>query len=307
MRNESARQWQEFLAAYHRVYVYTVDPGAHALAVEIVPLLDRLGLLSGWYSEGWSAARNPAGLPASRLETELGIGDTLILGSQTNFERTREVLRRSITAGVTTIFLFDHWKNYAEHFGDGPLPDVVVVSDEIARGQFLSAVGEQAAPRVKVLPHPGIEAAAERVKACNVAVQPETIALLLDPTEQADGLGYDWHSSLEAALAVAAARPGTRLLVKPHPRQDVDAVKAAIGNAGGVKRAELYEGETEQLIAAAGEVWGMTTTALNVALASGKPIRSFQIGRNETGARMSNPHIEPFAITDRTEQAAGKP
>jgi len=40
----------------------------------------------------------------------------------------------------------------------------------------------------------------------------------------------------------------------------------------------------------------MTTVALNIALAVGKPIRSLQIGRNEAGARASSPHIEPFAL-----------
>jgi hypothetical protein len=229
------------------------------------------------------------------------------LGSQTNFERTRELLRRSSAAGVVTIFLFDHWKNYAEHFAGGPLPDVVVVPDEIGHGQLLSAVGEHAASRVRVLPHPGIDAAAERVSAYDIAVQPDMVALLLDPTELSDGLGYDWRSSLEAAVVAADALPGARLSIKPHPRQNIDVVEAAIqGLRGESHTAEIYRGETERLIAAAREVWGMTTTALNVALASGKPIRSFQIGRNEAGARMSNPHIEPFAIVRLGEPVAGK-
>jgi hypothetical protein len=304
---DTVRQWKAFLSDYHRIHFYTVDPGAHALAVELVPLVDLLGRLSGWYTEGWSAARSRDSQPASRLKFKLGIGDTLILGSQTNFERSKALLRQSCAAGVTTIFLFDHWKNYAEHFGDGPLPDVVVVSDDIARGQFLLAVGEHAASRVKVLPHPGIDAAAERVAACGIAVQPRIVAFLLDPTELSDGLGYDWRSSLDAAVMRAAALPGTRLLVKRHPRQKVEDVEAEIRSIRSEGDAvQIYEGETERLIATAGEVWGMTTTALNVALASGKPIRSFQIGRNETGARMSNPHIEPFAIIRMEEEVAGK-
>jgi hypothetical protein len=306
MKADTSRQWKEFLSGYHRVHFYTVDPGAHALAVELVPLVDQLGRLSGWYAEGWSAAHNRVSLSANRLESELAIGDTLFLGSQTNFERTKGLLRRSLAAGVVTVFLFDHWKNYAEHFAGGALPDIVVVSDEIARRQFLAAVGEHAAARVRVLPHPGIDAAAQRVSACNIAVQPDMVALLLDPTEFSDGLGYDWRSTLEAAIAVAAVQPGTRLLVKPHPRQNIRAVEAAIqGIRNGGYPAQVYEGETERLIAAAREVWGMTTTALNIALASGKPIRSFQIGRNEAGARMSNPHIEPFAVVSMEEPAAG--
>jgi hypothetical protein len=297
MKIDTVRLWKEFLSGYHRVRFYTVDPGAHALAVELVPLVEQLGRLSGWYAEGWSAAGNRDCQPASRLETDLGAGDTLILGSQTNFERTKALLRRSSAASVVTMFLFDHWKNYAEHFAGGPLADVVVVSDDIARNQFLSVVGRQAASRVKVLPHPGIDAAAERVSVHGVAVQPDMVALLLDPTELSDGLGYDWRSSLQEAIAAAAARPGTRLLVKPHPRQDIRSVEAVVEDFRSAGHAaQIYEGETERLIAAAREVWGMTTIALNVALASGKRIRSFQVGRNEAGARMSNPHIEPFAI-----------
>jgi hypothetical protein len=307
MKSETVRQWKELLSGYHRIHFYTVDPGAHALAAELVPLADMLGRLSGWYAEGWSAARNADCRPASHLESKLGAGDTLVLGSQTNFERTRALLRRSSAVGVVTIFLFDHWKNYAEHFAGGPLPDVVVVSDEIARNQLLSAIGAHAASRVRMLPHPGIDAAAERVAAHDIAVQPDMVALLLDPTELSDGLGYDWRSSLEAAVVAAAALPGTRLLIKPHPRQNVEEVEAAIERLRDRGHtAQIYEAETERLIATAWEVWGMTTTALNVALASGKPIRSFQIGRNEAGARMSNPHIEPFAIIRLEESVAGK-
>ena len=86
-------------------------------------------------------------------------------------------------------------------------------------------------------------------------------------------------------------------MVKPHPRQDAEVVRREIARMelGGAV-VDLYSGDTERLIAIAAEVWGMTTVALNVALTSGKLIRSFQVGRNEAGARASNPHIEPFTI-----------
>ena len=57
----------------------------------------------------------------------------------------------------------------------------------------------------------------------------------------------------------------------------------------------VYAGETDRLIAMAGEVWGMTTSALNVALAVGKPIRSFQIGRNANGERASTTATPRFS------------
>jgi hypothetical protein len=296
MRSESARMWREFLSCYQRIHVYTVDPGAHAVAVELVPLARDLGCLSGWFAEGWSAARNTECRPASELRPALDTGGTLLLGSQTDYARTKSLLEAARAAGARTVFVFDHWKNYAEHFDDR-LPDVIVVPDEIAGEQLLVAVGSHAAPHLRVLPHPGIDAAAERVTALSAQVQKGTIALLLDPTELPDGLGYDWRGSLASALAAVEAGPVARLLVKPHPRQNIDTVRreiAILSSRHGA--AELYFGETESLIATAEEVWGMTTSALHVALAVGKPIRSFQIGRNAKGKRASNPHIEPFAI-----------
>jgi hypothetical protein len=297
MRPESARLWRKFLSGYERIHFYTVDPGAHAIVVELVPLARDLGVLSGWFADGWSAAHTSECRPALELNAALGAGGTLFLSSQTDYRRTRLILQAAATADATSIFAFDHWKNYAEHFGENPLPDIVVVPDTIAREQILAAIGPRVAPRLRILPHPGIDAAAQRVASCEAKVQPGLIALLLEPTETADGLGYDWRGTLASALATAAARPGVRLMVKPHPRQDIDAVKDEVMRLDRNHRvAEVYAGETDRLIATAGEVWGMTTSALNVALAVGKPIRSFQIGRNANGERASNPHIEPFVI-----------
>lgn len=296
MRRESTRLWREFLSGHERIHVYTADPGAHAIAVELVPLARDLGRLSGWFAEGWSANRNTECRPASGLPSALQAGGTLLLGSQTDYARTKLLLEAARAAGATTVFVFDHWKNYAEHFDDY-LPDVIVVPDMIAQEQLLAAIGSRAAPHLKVLPHPGIDAAAERVAALDTEVRQGTIALLLDPTELRDGLGYDWRGSLASALAVVEAGPATRLLVKPHPRQNIEMVKDEIATLNSKRgAAELYFGETESLIAIAEEVWGMTTSALNVALAVGRPIRSFQVGRNAKGERASNPHIEPFAI-----------
>jgi hypothetical protein len=297
MRPSSAGQWGELIAKYPRLHVYTVDPGAHAVACELVPLLKNMDRFAGWYADGWSAMQETETRPAADLLSALLVGDAVVIGSQTNFANTQTLLRNASAAGATTIFVFDHWKNYAEHFGSGPLADIIVVPDEIGAKSVASVLGEKVQPRIRILPHLSIEAEADRIAASGVAAESGTVALLLDPTEKSDGLGYDWRTVVAAALDQKAECSVRRILVKPHPRQDVDAVARELAVRHPLRvTAEIFDGKTGDLIALASQVWGMTTVALNVALALGKPIRSFQCGRNEAGARMSNPHIEPYLV-----------
>jgi hypothetical protein len=297
MRANSARLWQDFIANYDRVHVYTIHPGAHAIARELVPLVRSMDRLGAWYVDGWSAAQQDGTRPAAELSHSLSPGDALIVGQSTEFADTQAVLSRAATAGATSIFVFDHWKNYAAHFGNGPLADVIIVPDKLAAGSVVDVFGDAAQSRVRILPHLAIEAAADRILASGIAAEPGTIALLLDPTEAADGLGYDWRTVLAAVLSQKQPTAVGRILVKPHPRQDVSAVARELEmlRSPGIET-EMYGGETEHLIASASEVWGMTTIALMVALALDKPIRSFQSGRNDKGVRASNPHLEPYVI-----------
>lgn len=304
MRAASARQWGELIANYRRLHVYTVDPGAHAIACELVTLARSMDRLAGWYADGWSARQQARTKPAADLPQALMQGDAVVLGSQTNFAHTQTMLQHASAAGATTIFVFDHWKNYAEHFGSGPLADVIVVPDDIAARSIARVLGEEVRSRLRILPHLAIEAAADRIAASGIAMEPGTAALLLDPTEKSDGLGYDWRMVLAAALESKAECSVKRVLVKPHPRQDVNAVARELAARSSGAAAEIFEGETEHLIARASEVWGVTTVALNVALAVGKPIRSFQCGRNEAGVRMSNPHIEPYLVQQNVSMEA---
>jgi hypothetical protein len=268
------------------------------MACELVPLIRDMGRLGDWFGEGWSAAHEPRCVPSDRLHQSLAPHDAVIVGSQTNFACTQTILRDVAKARATSVFVFDHWKNYAEHFGGGPLADVVVVPDEVGRRLLTSALGHDGEERIVVLPHVAIEAAADRILASNVATQPGWVTLLLDPTEIDHGLGYDWRSTIAALADYPAAKGWSRIAVRPHPRQDAAAIApevAALSRCG--IAADVCLDPVEQLIARAQEVWGMTTTALNVALAVGKPIRSFQIGRNGKGVSLSNPHIEPFVIS----------
>ena len=290
MRPLSATAWREALAPFAKVHLYTVDPGAHAVAVELWPLLRQTGQAGSWIAEGWSADRAKNARPFAAIAQVARPGDLLLSGSQIGFARTRESFALARVAGAATGFVFDHWKNYREHFEAAALPDLIVVPDPLGHRLLLEALGPAAGPLAIILPLLSLEAAVDRVRNFGGA-EPGLIALLLDPTEPAHGLGYDWRSVLAAAAAEAR---GARLLVKPHPRQDAAVIGAAVASLGGVS---LYDGDTEELIARAEQVWGMTTIALITALQAGKTIRSFQIGRNELGRIASNAYIEPFVTT----------
>lgn len=298
MRSLSADRWRGFLERYQRLHVYTADPGAQAIASELVPLISQLGRLGFWFAEGWSASHGSGKRPATELGQSLSPGDGLVVGQQIDFGRTQAIIRQAAAAGALTIFVFDHWKNHAAHFDREQLPDTIVVPDELSRRMLVSALGETVTDRVQILPHLAIEAAADRIFASGVTRQPGMILLLLDPTESAHGLGYDWRSTLAAVSSYVAANSLGHVFVKPHPRQDAAAVAREIEALRGRGfAADLCLEDTEHAIARAEEVWGMTTVALNIALAAGRPIRSFQVGRNEAGIRASNQHIEPFVIS----------
>ena len=57
MKEESARLWRQALAPYRPIHIYTVDPGAHAMARELVPLICTIDRLGEWFVEGWAAAK----------------------------------------------------------------------------------------------------------------------------------------------------------------------------------------------------------------------------------------------------------
>ncbi|PNQ95171.1 hypothetical protein C1S70_30250 (plasmid) [Azospirillum argentinense] len=325
MREEMLRQLRPIFGQWSCVHRYAVDPGAVAVLSAMEAAVERPGV---WFAEGWAAANLsrpyvPAALLAERL-VAAPQDMALLLGSQTSFARTHEILRMCALASVATVFVFDHWKNYAAHFvppddGAPVLPDRIIVPDAVAVAGLRADLQRQdvdagtLAGRIVVAGHPAVEAACERIgamesgaarlKAVLGAAGRPLVAVFLDPMERSDDPerdpGYDWASTLDRmAEAAASRRDGARFLVRPHPRQDGDRVRERL--RGWLDRGldGCVTGEpAETLIAVADEVWGMTSITLVTALRCGRRIVSFQVGRTAAGARESNPHIEPFAVT----------
>lgn len=295
LKKNTVSRWVNFFGAYSNIVMCTADPGACAIAELFQPILQRVGNYGGWYVEGWAAQRYPELPSMDKLLKCLGDGTTLLLGSQVNYDRTQEVLAIAKARNSGSIFVFDHWKNYGEHFQLNLFPDVIVVPDATAKKAVIDAIGRQRDCRVVTQPHVGIEAAAMRILQITER-QPGTIAFLLDPTLESDGLGYDWRTVIAMLPQfVKKYAPEAKVLIKPHPRQSSELVSIYLRSlAMPIDKFELVDVETERLIAMSDEVWGMTTIALIAAKHAGKKIRSIQPGRNFAGRRASNHFIEPY-------------
>jgi hypothetical protein len=313
------------LEPFRTVHLYAAQPGALAMMGAVRPVLEAAGRMGRWFTEGWAATQAPDGEAPDRLEAPpAGSGaQCLMLGSQTSYPRTREMLRRCRALGLATAFVFDTWKNYAEHFfpetGAPVFPDLIFTPDAIASAGLHQALaarrhhpGAGSLPAVIEAGHWAIEAALDRLRAepaaqvaaRRAALCPDrrpVVLILLDPLPKPGDpdLGYDALDALAAmADAVAAGCPGACLLVKPHPREEPDRLAPALAawRRQGLE-CRPVAGPPEALIAIANQVWGMTTTALLIAQAAGKPIRSFQPHRSAAGAAASLPHLEPWLAT----------
>jgi hypothetical protein len=243
-----------------------------------------------------------------------GPGSALWIGARMDFARTREIVAGCLNSGVRSVFLFDHWKHYTEHFlnpktREAVIPDHILVPDELAKKALAAAWEAEPAladklptAKVAVFGHPAVEAACSEIAELE-ARRPEhssgQAVLFLDPCPPGGDFGYTVFEVI-AFLArwLPENRPGVRVLVKPHPRQspaltdkDFAAWKVAGVNFG------LTSLPVAELIAHSGEVYGMTSIALIIAAKAGKTVVSFQPGRNRAGELESNPHLERFVIS----------
>ena len=315
------------LAPYGKVFLYSVDPGAYAIMRPIYELLLSAGKKSQWIVDGWCLNAIECEYPfmvwSSFKEEFCQInvdGCCMVLGSQTDLEATHNALRFCKEKGIATIFLFDHWVNYLSHFycpkdNRSYLPDKICVPDEIARQSLIIELStiwpnERYAENIHVVGHPAIENSVaaicalttnecERIKKRLTPVHKQIVLFLLEPIEDDFGynndgtpfIGYTEYSILSYIFSMPDFEDAL-IIIKPHPRQDVEKIKAFLMVYAHRDILLLDNEKLENLIAIADEVIGMTTVALIIALKAGKKIRSIQVGRNERGKILSNSYFE---------------
>lgn len=302
-----------------RVAVHMADPGACAVLSRMGKRLEADGATVSYLLEGWSAAHAVVPKDAVLPNIAAATGhDLLLLGARSDFAASRALIDRCRALGLQSLFVFDAWKNHRLNFvapdtGAVSLPDRVGVIDAYQRQCVLAELADVAPPdldsRLVVLGHPAIEEQAASVaattgQACanlrhRLGARDRRLLLFLnEPMRrdylQANGLdpGYDEFDAL-AAFFSHHVRPGDRVVVKLHPRQDPVETVAFLAGLGLAETPAVLAAEPlEPLLAAANHVFGMTSTALHAAIAAGRPVTSLQPGRNAYGQTLSHPALE---------------
>ncbi len=318
---------EELLSCFTRIDFYAVDAGAVSILSEVRKLTVNMGIHGDWYVDGWASNHN---LPNMRSYKELKIRlnekklsqdstYAVAMGQQVNFQKATSMLKNCRDNNIPVYFFSDHWKDISDIFnqpdGSWLIPEKLFLPDEIAYDLFCECMQENSCPQslyidnLEIIPHLGVASSLADIAAIsgdsiskirrNMADGFECVILLaLDPTEHSDpdSPGYDWRDVVTAAIVYRDKYYSDAYIwIKPHPRQDFNIVKEYCSNI--TSAIGVVNGSVEKYIAAADEVWGMTSVVLVVAQRANLPIRSFQPDRNGYGIRDSNPYIEPYVIT----------
>jgi hypothetical protein len=219
-----------------RVLACTGDAGG---AEAVAPVVARLWATRDVVVEAW--AYGPAvevfarhGLAASAprdARTAVATADAVLLGTSVGGpEHEKELAAAARDAGVPSLAVLDYWSSYDRRFGP-VAPDVVAVVDErmgaelVASGFHPGRVVVTGAPqheRLLLLEPLDDGRRAELRAQAGAAAEDRLVLFASQPVREIYGgsLGFDERTVLAAlGTALAHAPVGTRLVVRPHPRE----------------------------------------------------------------------------------------
>jgi hypothetical protein len=195
-------------------------------------------------------------------------------------------------AGLPSLALLDHWKNYAERFTVASsfdvLPTVIAVMDDVAARELV-ALGCPP-DRVCVTGQPRFDALLDVMQPeprerARVSLGIDTARLVAVFASQPRGVPYDEGGGFTQEEALTAffdalhdVAPDALALVKLHPVEQVEAISGAVLGHRGNEIRLLHEGSTLELAAAADVFCGMTSIVLLDAALLGVPTVSIRPG-----------------------------
>jgi hypothetical protein len=262
----------------------TVDARAYGAALEV------------WHGERLSA--QPIG-----SDDPTGFDRVLLA---TSFVRERwemRVVRRARQLAIPALVVVDFWSQYRERFaapeGDVQVPDRIAAVDEVMRRELIAA--GLPAERIVVSGQPAYEAlrtygSTDQRQAARAALRSYTpapfghvrvlfVAQPLSLQYALDDLGYHEDQVLADTVAalgtvVEMSARHASLLIKPHPRDDLDLLRGAIPRSHSARLAirVLTAADLDVRLLALGSdlVIGMNSTALMEACLLRRPVLSYQ-------------------------------
>lgn len=320
------------LKGFPIVIFYCADPGAFFIMEPVYLELKNNGRQVQWVFDGWCQKNVSTyefieyDLLMSRIDSFDAGKVCIIIGKRShNIIRNWELMRKSRKRKLYSIFFVDYWSNYLDDFLINKvslsLPDKIWIMDKEARLTLIKQIlpylkNEKYCENIIIAGHPGIEKTVEIISKISeldlnilknrFTTNKRIVLVVLEPLRKdrgidANGLplmGYDEFSFL-SYFADNYNCKNMKVIIKPHPRQDVSKIKQFIDESPAffhINYELVDKSDLNELIAIADEVVGMTSTVLILAMKCGKKITSIQPDRNEIGRELAPDILEPFTL-----------
>ena len=305
------------------VYFYAVDPGAVSVMKAIVASSPD-NVKCHWIAEGYAKSlfdsKRIEYFDTNNIEKIFNARGVMVFGSQINYKKTAELINHSLEQGIKTIFIFDHWCNYRDHFtlpnGSFALPTRIFVMDEYVNEKLVNFGVDPS--KICIIGHPGIEFEVNKVKEIasrrkqgirekiGAALKDKIILLALEPLSEdfpAKTLDYDEYSI--ALLVHQVIREmeveNLQLVVRLHPRQSFSKFHKFLQSKNIHQEVILYPRELSlaESLSITDMVIGMYSVFLIKALILGKPTISLQFNPKIDYEKI--PPLERIKINEPSE------
>jgi hypothetical protein len=268
---------------------------------------------------------------------DLGDYNLLLTGTSFHADFDRVLWAKAREAGIPSLAGLDAWINLRRRFldaksGELVLPDIIIAIDAENRQALLA---EGISTRIEIAGQPHLEAVVERLRRKKENKKPVIhgldpgvhvdgrvkpghddkcsnrfiIAFFSEPidTDFPDGSrGFDQFEMAALLAGALVAHAPAKLIIQPHPREDIEKWKERITAPLGVA-VFIGEEQTDDLLAKADLAVGMTSMVLIEAGLAGIPTLSLQPNRKFPGNplvdRLSPPVIKAEDLPARLTAA----
>lgn len=287
----------------------------------VVPLGNMAELIPAGWEKITGLPDDIAGISAALVEQGV---DVLVFSVNVKDEWPLKIARAAKKAGIPTIHVLDYWSNYLKRMQlDNDvvfMPDVYVVPDDYARRQAIrEGVSSDC---IQVLGQPALadtvlqyEANASRsmgeILGEHFVPGEKNVFLFVSETVQMDqgrsldeNPGFRGYTEQDAmrilvdALGLMEAK--ARVIVLPHPREDINALAEFWHDIGGCKYGEVLRArQGRDFLPYATAVIGMSSTLLYESWLLGVPVASVQPNLRVDSLRMMSEREGVCFITEQ--------